>query len=55
MTGEGGLHGGKPPQIECDEDELADLRDRWIPVRLEQDEYRTPLRKADAQYDLVRA
>jgi hypothetical protein len=33
-------------QIGCSEDELVELPDAGIPIRLEHNEYRTPLRKA---------
>lgn len=42
-------------QIECNEDELVELPDAWIPVRLEHDEYQTPLRKSYTLYYLERA
>ncbi len=33
-------------EIECNEGELLDIPDSWIPVRLEHDGYATPARKA---------
>lgn len=42
-------------QIECNEDELVDHPDGWIPVRLEHNEYQTPLRKACTLHYLARA
>ena len=42
-------------QIECDEDELLEIPDTWIPVRLEHNEFATPERKAYTLYVLERA
>ena len=41
--------------IECDEGDLLDLPDGWIPVRLEPNGYPTPPRKAYTLYYLERA
>ncbi len=42
-------------QIECDEGELVDIPDGWIPVRLEHNGYATPQRKAFTLYVLERS
>lgn len=42
-------------QIECNEDEVLELPEDWIPVRLEHNEYATPNRKAYTLYVLARA
>jgi hypothetical protein len=42
-------------QVECNEDELVDLPETWIPVRLEHNEYATPLRKTYTLYVLEQA
>ena len=42
-------------QIECDEDELLEIPENWILVRLEQNEHATPNRKAHTLYVLQRA
>ncbi len=42
-------------QIECDEDELLEILDTWIPVRLEHNECATPGRKAFTLYVPERA
>ena len=42
-------------QIECDEGELLELPDHWIPVRLEHNDYATPQRKAFTLYVLERS
>ncbi len=42
-------------RIECDEDDLIDLPESWIPVRLEPNGYATPVRKAYTLYYLERA
>lgn len=41
--------------IECDEEDLIELPDSWIPVRLEHNAYATPARKAYTLYYLERA
>ncbi len=41
--------------LECDEEDLIELPDAWIPVRLEHNSYATPSRKAYTLYYLVRA
>ncbi len=41
--------------LECDEEDLIELPDSWIPVRLEHNGYATPKRKAYTLYYLVRA
>ncbi len=45
----------KPHPIECDEDELLEIPDTWIPVRLEPNEYATPEREAFTLCVLERA
>ncbi len=42
-------------QMECNEDELVDILDNWIPARLEHNEYATPLRKTYTLYVLERS
>jgi len=42
-------------RIECEEGDLLDLPDTWIPVRLEHNGYATPPRKAYTLYYLERA
>jgi hypothetical protein len=42
-------------QIECDEGELVDIPDGWIPVRLEHNDYATRQRKAFTLYVLERS
>ncbi len=42
-------------QIECNEDELLEIPEDWIPVRLEHNEYATPSRKAYTLYVLQRS
>lgn len=42
-------------RIECDEGDLLDLPDNWIPVRLEPNGYATPPRKTFTLYFLERA
>lgn len=42
-------------QIECDEDELLEFPEDWIPVRLEHNECATSNRKAYTPYVLARA
>jgi len=42
-------------QVECNEDELVDIPDNWIPVRLERNEFATPLRKMYILHVLERA
>ena len=39
--------------LECDEEDLIELPDAWIPVRLEHNSYATPSRKAYTLYYLV--
>jgi hypothetical protein len=41
--------------LECDEKDLIELPDTWIPVRLEHNSYATPNRKAYTLYYLVQA
>ena len=41
--------------IECDEGDLLDLPETWIPVRLEHNGYATPARKSFTLYFLERA
>jgi len=41
--------------IECDEEDLIELPDAWIPVRLEHNGYATPSCKAYTLYYLERA
>ncbi len=41
--------------IECDEEDLIDLPEIWIPVRLEHNGYATPVRKAYTLYYFERA
>ena len=41
--------------IECDAEDLIELPESWIPVRLEQNGYATPSRKAYTLYFLERA
>jgi len=41
--------------IECDEEDLIELPDHWIPVRLDHNVYSTPSRKAYTLYCLERA
>ena len=40
---------------ECDEEDLIELPDGWMPVRLEHNSYAAPSRKAHTLYHLVRA
>jgi len=41
--------------LECDEEDLIDLPESWIPVRLEHNGYATPARKAYTLYYFERA
>ncbi len=41
--------------LECDEEDLIDLPETWIPVRLEHNGYATPARKAYTLYYFERA
>ena len=41
--------------LDCDEEDLIELPDSWIPVRLEHNGYARPNRKAYTLYYLVRA
>jgi hypothetical protein len=41
--------------IECDEEDLIELPDHWIPVRLDHNGYATPSRKSYTLYYLERA
>ncbi len=41
--------------IECEEGDLLDIPDSWIPVRLEHNGYATPPRKGYTLYYLERA
>jgi len=41
--------------IECDEEDLIELPENWIPVRLDHNGYATPSRKAYTLYYLERA
>ncbi len=42
-------------EIDCDENELLDIPETWIPVRLEHNGYATPPRKAFTLYYLEKA
>lgn len=42
-------------RIECDEGDLLDLPETWIPVRLEPNGYANPTRKSYTLYYLQRA
>lgn len=42
-------------EVECDEDELLEIPEAWIPVRLEHNGYATPRRKAFTLYYLEKA
>ena len=41
--------------IECDEEDLIELPETWIPIRLEHNAFATPARKAYTLYYLERA
>ena len=45
----------KLQRVECDEEDLIEVPDSWIPVRLEHNAYATPARKAYTLYYLERA
>jgi len=45
----------KLQRVECDEEDLIELPDSWVPVRLEHNSYATPARKAYTLYYLERA
>ena len=45
----------KLQRVECDEEDLIEVPDSWIPVRLEHNAYATPTRKAYTLYYLERA
>ena len=40
--------------LECDEEDLIELPESWVPVRLEHNSYATPNRKAFTLYYLAR-
>jgi len=42
-------------RIECDEGDLLELPETWIPVRLEPNGYANPMRKSYTLYYLERA
>ncbi len=42
-------------RIDCDEEDLIELPETWIPVRLDHNAYETPTRKAYTLYYLERA
>ena len=42
-------------EIECDEDDLLEIPESWIPVRLEPNGYAMPHRKAFTPYSLEKA
>lgn len=41
--------------VECDEEDLIELPENWIPVRLDHNGYATPARKAYTLYYFERA
>jgi hypothetical protein len=41
----GSSHEGEAPPLQCDEEELLEIPDNWIPVRLERNAYWTMGRK----------
>ncbi len=45
----------KLQRVECDEEDLIELPESWIPVRLEHNSYATTARKAYTLYYLQRA